>query len=425
MPVSAPGFIAGTGIGLSWQATEGEAVPGTPYLPAQFIVAESFERDPDPVHLSPNGTHGSIHRRYDGERIVAQAFKKEIRFWGSRFQIMPFLESVMGGQPTLAFADSTVSGAGAAQVTAISFIGIRPHHNTSPYISTPATLPKLYGRLTGAGFPVTVNIYKDSARTQLVATASVSAAATPTALTESGSSGLTGSVTLSAAGTNDFEIQPNKIVYAFATQHARYFRLFYSDSKDAYVLSDCVVHDFMMESSENGALDVTAMIMGKRRTVSTGQTLAVLETQLDLAAYSHHELTLTKDPAGSPILPIVDQFGFGIKNDVLQYVGNAPTPQKLIKRGWIEMTGSIRGEQADETRGLLTDARANATLGAGFQRMKAEYLLASKTFSVDLQKAKMMLAEPGLDGPLVNKVELDYQAFYDGSTVPAAISIQV
>src|SRR5687767_10513562 len=131
MGVTNPKTVVQTAIGLDWQASEGEAVPGTPYTPRQFIVAQVLNRNPDPAYIHPQGTHGSIFHRKDGERIVSQAFKKEIRFFGSRHQIMPFLESVMGGQPTLAFADMTLSGAGAAQITTLSFIGLRPYHNRS------------------------------------------------------------------------------------------------------------------------------------------------------------------------------------------------------------------------------------------------------------------------------------------------------
>lgn len=425
MGVTAPRVVVSTAIGFDWQASEGEAVPGTPYTPRQFIVAQMLDRNPDPSYIHPNGTHGSIFKRKDGDRIVSQAFKKELKFWGGRFQIMPFLESVMGGQPTIAFADLTITGAGAAQISALSFVGARPYHNSSPYVSSPPASPTYYVKLTGAGFPVTVQIYRDSARTLLVAHASVSAAATPTTLIEDNSSGLTGSVTLSAAGTNNADAAIVKVTYAFANQHARYFRLYYSDGSDSYALSDCIVESLKFESQESGALEVTATIMGKRRTITNSVAIAISEAQLDLVCYSHSELTLTKDPAGTPIVPAVDAFSFSIKNNVLQYIGNSPTPQKLIKRGWVELAGSMRGETSDELTNLIREARSNTAVATGFFRMTMAYLLSAKTLLLDMQQAKPVLKEPGISNELVEKTDLEFEGYYDGVTSPLSVTIQV
>jgi hypothetical protein len=424
--VTSPRVIAQTAVGFDWQASEGESEPTAPYTPKQFIVAQVVNRNPDPAYIHPNGTHGSMFKRKDGDRIVAQAFKKELKFWGSRFQIAPFLESVMGGQPTAAFADMTITGG--SSVSALSLTGVRPYHNLSKYVSINAVAPTLYLTMTPAGgpaFPVTVQAYRDSARTLLVAHCSVSGAATPTALVEDNSSGLGGSITLSAAAAQTPSVAVGKIAYAFATQHARYFRLYYSDGKDSFMLSDCVVETLKFESQENAALEVTASIMGKRRHIEQDSAITVDEPSLDLVCYSHSELTLTKDPAGSPITPAVDSHEFHIKNNVLQYIANSATPQKLIKRGWVELMGTLKGETSDELTDLIEQARANTTPGAGFFRFKQSYLLSSKEFLIDLHDAKPVLKEPGVTNELIEKTDLQYEGYYDGTNVPATITIQV
>lgn len=423
--VTNPRVVVSSLIGLDWQTAEDAAVPGTPYTPTQFIVAQVFNRNPDPSYIHPNGTHGSIFKRKDGDRIVAQAFKKEIKFWGGRLQVLPFLESVTGGQPTIAFADLTLSGAVAGTISALSFIGARPHHNTSHYTSVPPASPTFYLRKTGAGFPVTFEVFKDSARTQLVANANVTAGATPTALVAQNNSGLTGSVTLSAAGSGDAEALITKIKYPFANQHARYFRLFYTDGQESIALSDCIVESLKFESQENGALEVTAAIMAKRRTITDAVTFSPQETRMDLVPYSHSELTLTRDPSGSPVTPAVDAHEFTIKNNVLQYVANQATPQKLIKRGWVELAGNMKGEFSNELKGILDQARANTVPGAGFFRMQMAYLLSGRTMLFDMQQVKPTLKEPGIAEELVEKIDLDYEAYYDGVTPPVEISVMV
>jgi hypothetical protein len=318
-----------------------------------------------------------------------------------------------------------VSGAGAGQITTLSFIGARPYHNAGPYVATPPEVPTFYLKLVGAGFPVTFEVYRDSARTMLVANATVAAGATPTALVAQNNSGLTGSVTLSAAGANNADALISKITYAFANQHARYFRMYYTDGTDSYAVSDCVVESLKFESSENGALEVTAMVMAKRRTITNAATFLPTEPQLDLVCYSHSELTLTKDPVGTPIVPAVDSYEFTIKNNVLQYIANAATPQKLIKRGWVDLTGNFKGETSEELTKFIQDARSNTLPGVGFNRMKLSYILASKEFLIDLQQFLPTLKEPGVAQELIEKTDVDFSAFYDGVTSPAAITIQV
>lgn len=424
--VTDPRFIAEAVIGVDWQNTEGEAVPGAPFTPAQFIVVQNLPRDPDPTYLRPNGTHGAIFERFDGDRIISQAFKVELQMWGGRFQIMPFLESVLSGQPTVAFADMTITGPQSANVTALSFIGARPHHNTSPFVSTPAASPTIFLDITGGAFPFTVDFYKDAALTNQVGTAVVAAAATPTAITAFGGSGLTGSITLAAptaAGTANAAL--DKVIFPFANQYTRFFRIFYTDGDETIILSDCVCMGMNFESTENGELQATAQVMAKRKTVTAATTFTPTETELDLVIYSHSELTVTNDVGGTPATPVVDNFSIGIENNVLQYIGNSVTPQKLIKRGFTGIRGTLRGESADETMDLVRQARTNTAVATGFKDMTAAYLLSTKTLSFIMKKVRPRLAEPGVEEDLIGKTELEYDALYDGVTAPLSVEIDV
>lgn len=422
--VTDPRFIARTIIGIDWQGTEGEAVPGAPYTPAQFIVAKNFSMNPDPTYLDPDGTHGSHFERFQGRRIISQAFKLDLEMWGSKYQIMPFVESVLSGQPTVATGDNVRSGAGASDITAFSLIGARPHHNVEGFDFSPALVPAVTIEMVDTpSFPVTVNVYSDAAKTKLVATASVAAAATPTALVASGTSGLTGSITLGTASTADALAVITKIIYSFANQYTRFFRVFYTDGDEANVFSDCVVNMLTFESEENGELAVTAEIMAKRRTVTPSSVFLPDESQLDVTPYSHSELTLTNDVGGTPITPAVDQFSMRVENNVLQYIANCPTPQKLIKRGFTGIRGSYRGESADETMGLVRQARSNTAVLVGFKPMRADYDLGTTKLRLDMQRVRPRLAEPGIEEELVGKTELEYDALYDGAVAPLSVEI--
>lgn len=429
--VTDPKVISATSVGLDWQASEGEALAsGTP-TPKQFLVVQSLSRDPDPTYLHPNGTHGSIFERFDGDRIISQAFKKELKLWGSRFQLLPFIESALSGNPTAANADITRGGPAAAKITNMTLSGVRPYHNTSAHDSSPSAEPKVYIQVNSNTYPHPVHVYTDAAHTDEVASGEATASGVSAVLNEVNDSNLTGTITLGSGITSGAASGAiGKITFAFANQYTKFFRLFYCDGVDTFALSDCVVSDLMFESAENAELSVTASIMGKRREKVSSAVMAIDETQLDLVSYSHSELTLTKDPGGSPITPVVDSFTFGVKNNVLQYIANSATPQKLIKRGFVKLGGNLKGESADETTGLVDLARANTAVGAGFTTMRADYTLnvgsGSKTFRLDMPvKVRPVLKEPGVSGELVEKVDLDYEVLYDGVTTPLAVTVEI
>jgi hypothetical protein len=426
--VTNPRVISAASVGIDWQSAEGVAL-APPYTPKQFIVAQSLSRDPDPTYLRPNGTHGSIFERFDGDRIISQAFKREMKMWGSRFQLLPFLESVMSGSPVCSMANMTLSGAQAPNITALSFTGIRPHHNTRGPSTFPAAATTVYIDIVGGGFPLTVNFYRDALLTDLVASAVVAAAATPTPLVAAGGSGLTGSITLGVGAAAGVAFAfPQKIEFFFENQFTRFFRMFYEDGADIYVLSDCVVSDLKIESAENAEMSVTASIMGKRLAKVTGTNLVIPEPELDLVSYSHSELTLTKNPSAA-VTPVVDNFSFHITNNVHQYIANSPTPQKLIKRGFVSLGGSLSGEACLETLGLVDDARANTDVAGGMIKMRADYALVigtSKTFRLEMPvKVRPRLKEPGFSAELIEKVELDFDVLYDGVTTPLAVTVEL
>lgn len=421
--VTAPRVISSSIIGLDWQVTEGEAVGSPPFTPRQFLVAQILNRNPDPSYIHPQGTHGNFMKRKDGERIVTQAFKQEIKFWGGRFQVVPFLDSVMGGGAGLSpvFSEFTITGG--STITNLFTSGMKPGHNTSSYFSV-GTVPAFYITLTPAGgpaFPVAVTVYRDAARTLLVASGSVVGAATPTALAAQNNSGLSMTITLSAALAQTPIAALNNLTFPWSSTHLKYFKLYYTDGVNTFVLNDCVVESIKLESQESAALEVTAMIVAKRHTVFTGSIFAIDQSILDMVPYSHSELTINNDLLGTPYSPVVDSFELSIKNNVLQYIGNAPTPQKLIKRGWTEITGNLKGEWSAEMDLIVEQARSNTAVGTGFKRMTAAYLLNAKAMTFTLYNAKPILKDAGIANELVEKVDIDWEHFVDPADTNAGV----
>lgn len=426
--LTTPRVISDVTIGIDWQGAEGEAFPVTPYAPKQYISCQNASRDPDPTYIQPDGTHGSQFRRFDGTRITTQAFKKELTIWGSKHQMLPFLESAMCGQPVASAANLSVSGNASANISGLKLTGIRPYHNASAFKTLPTTKSKVWLKLTevggsGSGYPISLQMYRDSSLTDLVASggATVSGANT---LAEKNNSGLSVNVNLVGTSSNSVEATIDKIHFYFATQYARFFRLYYSDGSKSFVLGDCVVQSMMLNSSESEELLATVSIMARRRQVS-GVSISVSGTELDLVPYSHSELTLTKEPTGGTT-PVLTDFELQIENNTAQYLGNAPTPQKLIKQGFVNLRGAFSGRQGDELEEFITLARANTAPGGGFiTTLRADYLLGGNTTRFDMRRVRVRLTEPGISGEETEEPTLEYESHYDGATPPLAVSLDL
>jgi hypothetical protein len=431
MPVTDPRVVAEAVLGLAWQTAEDVAVGAPPYIPPQFIVARDIKFEPDPAYIHPDGTHGAIFHRKDGTRIVANSWKIDFKVLGSRHQVLPFLESVLSGQPTVATADLTETGDTEAKLSLHTLSGVRPYHNASGFVVSPPDTPKVFLKVTATVFPVTIEAYKDVGLTILVAGPTVVGGAGPYTLAPAAGSNLTVTGSISAAPTVSpytVTLTIGTIAYAFANQFARYFRLYYTDSDETQVYSDCVVSEMEFASSENGELEVSVKVMARRRLVDAADNLtaALDRLKLDLITFSHHEVTITKDPSGSPVVPAFDSATFKITNNVLQYVANSANPQKLIKRGWVDLGGSVQGESCDETAGLVADARLNVLPGAGFKALKIEYLISPVFIRFEMANVRFMEKEPGVSSELIDKVNLDYDALDDGSaTAPLVAKVKV
>ena len=422
MAITDPRVISDTLVALDWQSAEDAAIPSPPYSPRQFIVCKDLSRDAQAVMMEPEGTHGSFEKRFDGVRDIVQRFKKELTIWGGSYQLIPFLESVRGGQPTVANADLTETGDTSAQLSAYSLTGVRPYHNTSKY-STTAQNARLFWKITAAAFPTDVEVYRDSgmAAGDLVAKGTAAAAGAVT-LAAQNNSGLSGSVTIAAAGiTTSIVTQINKITYPSSNQYVRFFRLYYFDSDELVILSDCAVSQIEFSSSEDGELEASVTVLAKRRTFDTANGITVPEDNLYLTSYSHHELMVTKDVDGTPVTPSVEDFGCSIENNALHYAGNSATPQKIIKRGWTKYEFTMSGEPSDELMGLVTDSRNNT-----FHDYEFRYTLSSKTILFSCPKVRVHhTEEPGFSGEEMAKVDLTLEAYRQAAVEALTLTVEV
>ena len=425
-----PRIVADTALGINWQSAEDAALPTPPFTPEQFIVAQNISRDPDPSYIQPDGTHGSMHRRVEGTRIVTQSFKKELQIFASRHQLLPFIESAMSALPVSNDADVTESGDTAGVGSLYTLTGIRPYHNASPFQINPVLASRIFIDLIevggpSSGFPVDIKVYKDAALTQQVSEVLGVAAPGVVTATPVNDSFLTVSFTLSGAATQTITLTIDKINYSFENQYTRFFRLFYTDGQEVVVLSDCAVGSINFESAESGELIATVSVMAKRRNPFAGESLTVPGNNIDLITYSHSELSVTKNPLVPGITPVLDSFSFQIENNMLQNIGNNPSPQKLIKRGFTNIGGSMAGHMSDEFAELIADARSNTDAGGGIIDMRADYLLLGNTLRLEMKNARIRLSEPGFAGEEIEAPSLDYEAHADEVDDPVAVSVEL
>lgn len=423
MGITAPRVVSDVALGISWQASEGLALPGS-YTPDQFIFARNVTVSEEPNLLDPQGTHGRFFKHAGGRRISSRSPNLEIELYATKANMPFLLEGVANGQPqsTLANVDLIETNDGGAQLAAWVLNGVRPRHNLE--FTAPQT-HKLYVELTDVAGTRKVELFKDAAKTLKVASGTRLGDGSLT-FTEFASSGLSGTVTVTYTGDDlDIVLEITRIKYQFAGAISRYFRIVYRDGGRNLILSDCSLASLELRASENAELMVTARILARRFDIQDPGVVYTV-AGLDLETYSMSELTFTKDPAGTPISPAVDDFKLTIANNIEQYVANSALPQKLIKRGWQTFEGTIRGEFGDELESLIDQARGLITSSgtAAMTVLRSDFDFNGK-LRIDLPVGHFMIMHPKTTGELVDKVELSFEGLTDGSVDAAAITLEV
>lgn len=336
------------GLAFAWQTAEGAAASiGN----ARYALAKSVEPSRGQSYIDPQGTAGS-HFEKPTLRTVTEEPTVTAELYGSVEALPVLLEGAMLGQPTVSNAQMTRTLDGGSFITTMSLTGVRPGFNTE-WLTAGAC--KLYISITD-GSPNTVNVYKDSARSLLVATCTCADGATAS-LTASNNSGLTGSITLGTVTANDTDIVAtiDTVAYVFASQPARFFTTFVDDGQKLHTFADCAVRRLEMTSEDKGPLMVRVEIAAKSwAQASTGATISLDH----ITVFAHQDSVFTTDTGGTPVVQNPMSFGLTIENSLEAVLAGSATPAKLILKS-VALSARSSHEFSDEVQTMIDNDDAD------------------------------------------------------------------
>ncbi|GIW60237.1 MAG: hypothetical protein KatS3mg087_1303 [Patescibacteria group bacterium] len=362
------------GVAFAWQTND--TTPAS-ISNARFFVASDVSSERGQIAIDPQGTHGSMFMK-DTHREVAIRPRVSITIFGAREFLSFLLEAATFGQPSVSNADITESGDTAGVLSNWSLTGVRVGYNTDNaaklYVTLDADAPS-------AG-QNTVSLYKDAARTQLVAQG-IGGDNTTITLSEQNSSGLSGSVDIGAASADNsnIELTLNKITYNFAALPTRKFTTFITDGTDMYKYVGCVVNLLECSSEDESPLVCRVEIWALNE---VNEPAAGTITIPAMNVYSHHDLIFTTDVAGTPTTQSPKSFVWTITNNLSDPLAGGATPAVIFNRS-VDLTLTCRLEPSDEAEALLDKGRAGT-----YEQIRAQYTLGLKTFEVTWNKAKVI-----------------------------------
>lgn len=375
------------------------------------------------VAIDPQGTNGSEYAR-DYRTEVAMRPRARLRFVGaSRAFLALLLEHALHGQPTATSAAGDLAEAGdpAGVLGTWSLTGIRPTFNTD---AANILYVKLEDETPGAG-QARVSLYKDSARTSLVAQGSAANGATAT-LAEQNSSGLSGTVvlgTVSASNLTGVTLSVARVRPARAATIARYFTMFRDSGRELEKLTDCVIARLMLESDGRGpgnggsGLVVTADIVASTYTAPASSAIAPSVAAAELEAYAHANLAVTVNAVAQSAL----RFSHGIEHDVTQHVANEATPAAIWKRSSRLLPIELVERFADESRTVRDDGAA-----ATWRQIVATHSYAGKALAFTYPRC--VLADPELpetEDAGWKDHALRFEARDDGTNAPVSVALDM
>jgi len=295
----------------------------------------SSEVEPGFEYIHPAGTTGSF-RPKDTHTRVAKRPKATLEVLTSP-RVLPFIwEYALAGQPlaTLANGDLSESGEPAGVLSNWVLNGIRPGFNTD-------ALNKIYGTLDdevpGAG-QARVSLYKDAARTQLIAQGSA-ANNNPITLAEQNSSGLSGTVDLGAptASNNGIELTILQVRPQESGVLSRFFTLWRDHGPGAGLerLQGCAIEKLMRSSDQAGVVRYKLDVVGADYLFDTGAggTFVPGLVAADKEYQVHGTMTFNSDVDGGNVAQHVLKLDMGIENDLEVVLANAATASVIYKRG--------------------------------------------------------------------------------------------
>lgn len=370
---------------------------------ALCIASDDVKHNIDRDMIHPLGTTGSQFKK-DTIRNVTIKPKITAKVRGSREFLGPILEMICFGAPTVSAAQLTEAGDGANVLSAYALTGVRPGFNTE-YI---AGVCKLYISLASN----VINIYKDAARSLLVAHGACASGVVT--LTADNSSGLGGVITCSSATpANNAAITTilNTISMVLASVPACYWTAFVDDGKVLRTFQDCVMKSVSFSSSDRGPLEVEIELW------SMGYTFGATALAPTIAAntvYAHNgDLVVRNQTAGAPVTQDPTQIGFSFDRDLMALMGTQTSPQDIISK-LVTLTLKAKFEPTSELDTLL------ALVGT-LDQLDMKFTNGAKLLSFSFANCFLKNPNgPGFSGDDVDSVDLDWEVVEATAASPAA-----
>ena len=334
-------------VGFIFQTAKGSV--GTPNV---FIKEADVAVDVGIDEFMPSGTDGQRFFAKNGHRVVYTYPKATVSGWLSRTMAAVLYESFTGGQPT---ASASGLSAESGEIASGVITGCRPFAQCDDISSCELTL-----EVTANAAVWDLKLYKETGKTNLLASQTGIASGAAVSMVAQSNSGLTYTGTLAASPASaDYAITVKETEYNWADEvhDAGWFTFGFDTGSKLYKLEGCQVKSFKFTSGGREGVRFEAELHGLSWETPGASSLTASITDNEFLA--SRDLTLTWD-SGSNNLSLPEDGSFSVEGDYTMFEAgpdNAAEPE-YFKRDGVDMHCSISMRPADETYTILQEARS-------------------------------------------------------------------
>jgi hypothetical protein len=302
------------------------------------------------------GTSGSYHAK-DAHFKTAEMPTATMSMPCTKKNLLFFAEHALHGQPqaTLAGSGLTIANDGGSYIGLLVLNGVRPHINT-------ADNWKIYVSVTdgGGGTGHTINLYSDASRSALIATGSGNNSAAIT-ITESNSSGLSGTMTFGTVSGSDTDIEVTIAAVTVVRSGTidRFFTMWRDSGKELERVIDCTVASLSRTSQEMGPVMLDVELVGSTHNAALSTAFTATLTSDDKDVYLHDSVIYTSDVDSDAVTESVFRVDINLANSVEVDMHNASNASAIWKKNVEDLTVEMEQRFADEAKAIITSGLAD------------------------------------------------------------------
>lgn len=384
--------------GIAFQTAKGSAASS----PDIYLKEADVTVNPNFTFFDPQGTHGSRFMAKQGYQKQYQEPEVTLACWVSPSVAAHVFENVTGGEPTSTGSDITITGA--SNLSTLSLTGIRPHIHCEDLTDVDLTL-----NFASNGSNYNILVYKEAAKSNLLASATNIPVSTLTNLTAVNNSNLDGTITLAGSvTTGDQQVQIVKTSYVWAddVHAAGYITFFWDTGDEKYTVGDCWIQSLRMTSGGREGVRLEVVLKGMSfAEASSSLTASITDNNFVIS----RDLTFTYDSAGSNYnVPTEGGFEILIEYDITGGPDNASTVE-YFRRENVRMSNVITLHPSDESNTIMDNARAGT-----YKSLRAYATSSSKGFDIVMDD---VVAEPNVtvqaSGRAISSESINFMARAD------------